>query len=130
MRAFVFKTIDNKMPLPLDRIPLPNLKTYSCGSVLALSACIYFATQVIKDPNWNIQDSSDFAQSKGAHLDTNDTNSSTLDGRTAGQFVTDIFTVMIREPICVWVNTYVYNCGIIEGLLPKNLHLFLVFLEP
>ncbi|KAJ3638693.1 hypothetical protein MTP99_002038 [Tenebrio molitor] len=86
----------------LDRLPVPNLRMYSSGSVLALSACIYFATQVIKDPNWSAGES-DMANAIHKQ-DSNKSNASLPDGRTMGQYVSDVFSVMIREPICVWVS--------------------------
>lgn len=90
------------MPVSLvDRLPMPNLRLYTSGSVLALSACIYYATQVIKDPNWSTTESGDIA---GLNNDLNKTNASVIDGRTVGQYVQDVFSVMIREPICVWVS--------------------------
>lgn len=36
----------------LDRIPLPNLKLYTTGSVLLVSCCIYFAIVSTNDPDW------------------------------------------------------------------------------
>lgn len=73
----------------LDRIPLPTLKAYTCVSVVALSACVYVAVQTIKDPNWNS------TQTEQQH-DHNNTLS-------LGQLMYQIFSVMIREPISVWV---------------------------
>ncbi|KAL3288048.1 hypothetical protein HHI36_002500 [Cryptolaemus montrouzieri] len=86
----------------LDRIPLPNLRAYTAGSVLALSACVYFVTQTIKDPNWDSVQS-DIKNVLQNELD-NSTNSSLSDGRTMRKYMTDVFTVLIREPICVWVS--------------------------
>lgn len=90
------------MPVvPLERLPLPNLKVYSFVSVVALSACIYYAAQIIKEPNWNYPtefDKKDSGNAAGAR------NTTDADGRTVGQFVSDVFTVMIREPVCVWVS--------------------------
>lgn len=86
----------------LDRLPLPNLKTYTCGSVLALSACVYFAMQVIKDPGWNHGNNGDVG-STVTISDLNRTNAS-YSGRSLGQVVSQVFVVMIREPVCVWVS--------------------------
>lgn len=93
------------MPVvPLDRLPLPNLKAYSCVSVLALSACVYFATQIIKDPNWNnIPAEIDNRRNTAAANIQNNTES---EGRRLSQYVSEVFLVMTREPICVWVS----NC--------------------
>lgn len=81
----------------LDRIPLPNLKTYSCVSVLALSGCAYFAMQVIRDPDWSKADDKKYHK----NLVKNDTM---VEGRSFGHYMSDVFTVMIREPVCVWVS--------------------------
>ena len=94
------------MPVTLlDRLPMPNLRMYSSGSVVALSACVYYATQVIKDPNWSA--AADSADIVGLHkevVDLNKSNASMPDGRSMGQYVSDVFSVMIREPVCVWVS--------------------------
>ncbi|XP_044264792.1 E3 ubiquitin-protein ligase AMFR-like [Tribolium madens] len=89
----------------LDRLPVPNLRMYSAGSVLALSACIYYATQVIKDPDWGVV-SEDLK-------DSNKSNASVPHGRTMGQFVSDVFSVMIREPVCVWTMINMAFCWLI-----------------
>lgn len=84
----------------LDRLPLPNLKAYSFVSLVALSVCVYFSSQTIKDPNWNNMPE---VNNKGALIHS-DTNSTEPDSRSITQFMFDVFTVMIREPICVWVS--------------------------
>lgn len=90
------------MPVvPLDRIPVPNLKIYSFVSVAALSTCVYFAAQVIKNPNWNNVPSE--MDSKGTD------NTTVLDNRTLAHYVSDIFTVMMKEPIRVWVSLLFSN---------------------
>lgn len=81
------------MPLVfLDRIPLPTLQAYTCVSVVALSACVYVAVQTIKDPNWNSVQNVEQVQ-----------HNNTI---SLGQFVYQIFSVMIREPISVWVCSF------------------------
>lgn len=92
------------MPVvPLDRLPMPNLKIYSFISVAALSTCVYVAAQVVKDPNWNIVPSD--MDNKGS-IPTGADNTTSLDNRALAQYVSDIFTVMIREPVRVWVSFY------------------------
>lgn len=90
----------------LERLPLPNLKTYTCASVFALSACIYYATYVVRDPDWN-KPKSDLEVSIGSGADpftSNDTNNTAIDNRSFGQFAGDAFSILTREPICVWVR--------------------------
>ncbi|KAG5894686.1 hypothetical protein JTB14_034734 [Gonioctena quinquepunctata] len=96
------------MPVvPLDRLPLPNLKAYSFVSVAALSACVYYATQIIKDPNWNYTSEIDSRSAPDGQ------NSTDPEGRSLGQFVSDIFTIMIREPVCVWTMINMAFCWLI-----------------
>ncbi|XP_063919658.1 E3 ubiquitin-protein ligase AMFR-like [Zophobas morio] len=103
------------MPVTLlDRLPMPNLRMYSSGSVVALSACVYYATQVIKDPNWSA--AADSADIVGLHkevVDLNKSNASMPDGRSMGQYVSDVFSVMIREPVCVWTMINMAFCWLI-----------------
>lgn len=90
------------MPIAiLDRIPFPNLRAYTAGSFLALSACVFYATQTIKDPNW---DSVHHDIGSNAQNVFNTTNSSLPDDRTMRKYMSDIFTVLVREPVCVWVS--------------------------
>ncbi|XP_044744606.1 E3 ubiquitin-protein ligase AMFR-like isoform X2 [Coccinella septempunctata] len=99
------------MPIAiLDRIPFPNLRAYTSGSVLALSACVFYATQIIKDPNW--ESVSDDIGSN-AQIGFNTTNSSDPDGRTMRKYMGDIFTVLVREPICVWTMINMAFCWLI-----------------
>lgn len=90
------------MPVvPLDRLPMPNLKIYSFISVAALSTCIYFAAQVVKDPKWNTVPLE--MDNKGS-IPRGADNTTISDYRTIAQYVSDIFIVMIREPVRVWVS--------------------------
>ncbi|KAJ8926117.1 hypothetical protein NQ315_009974 [Exocentrus adspersus] len=89
----------------LDRLPLPNLKAYSFVSLVALSACVYFASQTIKEPGWN-----GVQEHRGAAVDRNATGP---EARTVTQFVFDVFAVMIREPVCVWTMINMAFCWLI-----------------
>lgn len=73
----------------LDRLPLPNLRVYTAASVLALSGCVYFAQQTV---------------SRGAPQDDMDKTNATEEYTSVGQKVSQVFAVMIREPMCVWVS--------------------------
>lgn len=85
----------------LERAPLPTLKVYTCVSVAALSACVYFAAQSGgRDPNWNGGD----AHGAAVPHDANKTNSSGLDERSFGSWVYHVFSMMVREPVSVWVS--------------------------
>ncbi|CAH1164366.1 unnamed protein product [Phaedon cochleariae] len=100
--------------ISVDRLPLPNLKAYSCVSVLALSACVYYAIQAIKEPNWNtMSDTGRRATPNDFERYNPGYNGTEADARTVGQFVSDIFTVMIREPVCVWTMINMAFCWLI-----------------
>lgn len=88
----------------LDRLELPNMRMYTLGSVIFVSACIYISTQVVRDPNWNANKSDSLTNSLQKEVDLNMTNGTVIDARTMGQYLSDVFIVMIREPICVWVS--------------------------
>lgn len=98
----------------LERLPLPNLKTYTGASVLALSACIYYATHIVKDPDWNKPKSDlDVSPSNNDDFINNNTNRSSPDDRTFSQFTGDTFSVMTKEPICVWIMINMAYCWLI-----------------
>lgn len=96
------------MPVvPLERLPNPNLRIYSFVSVAALSACVYYAAQIIKQPNWSYSDEIDKKESS-KHPDVQNNTDDNL--RSRGQFISDVFTVMIREPFCVWTMINMAFC--------------------
>lgn len=102
----------------LERLPLPNLKTYTCVSVVALSACVYFALQVIKDPEWelatgDVGGKSLFQVATGVSEGHNRTNNSNTDTRTISQWMSQAVAVMVREPICVWTVINMAFCWLI-----------------
>ncbi|CAH0551458.1 unnamed protein product [Brassicogethes aeneus] len=92
----------------LQRLPMPNLKIYSSVSVLALSACIYYAVQNIKDPK-NIIDTENEIEKLGM----NNTNSSDGPVRTVTQFLSDVFYLMMRENVCTWTMINMAFCWLI-----------------
>lgn len=101
----------------LDRLPLPKLKTYVFGSILALSACIYFAAQIIKDPQWN------YNENEPVKLENVNMTNSSSDARSLGLWIYEIFFVMIREPICVWVSLIQFEfaiCILISYLISRR----------
>lgn len=102
------------MPVTLvDRLPLPNLKVYTAGSVLLLSIAVYFAVNVTNDPNWRTN----------ATLQRQEPNAGSTEGNAAkmvqpvvavtefsnnttnnatNQFI-EVMTFMMQEPLCMWV---------------------------
>lgn len=102
------------MPVTLvDRLPLPNLKVYTAGSVLLLSVAIYYALNVTGDPNW-----------RGNATAVQGELAAEAEQATAGlapavaelapplnvtrnlteQFA-EVMTFMMQEPLCMWVST-------------------------
>ncbi|XP_071054003.1 E3 ubiquitin-protein ligase AMFR-like [Onthophagus taurus] len=96
---------------------LPTLKAYTAVSVLALSACIYFATQTIKDPIW-MQSQITEAVDNGQ----NDTENFEAGDLSWGQYVYQVFSVMIREPVSVWMMINMGFCWLI--ILTKSVQHF------
>lgn len=98
------------MPVTLvDRLPLPSLKVYTAGSVVLLSAAVYYALSVTSDPSWKAN----------ATLQRPDSMASAGDVETAveavnatrnltDQFV-EVMTFMMQEPLCMWVSTLHYQ---------------------
>ncbi|KAF9422395.1 hypothetical protein HW555_001985 [Spodoptera exigua] len=104
------------MPVTLiDRLPLPNLKVYTAGSVSLLSIAVYYALSVTSDPNWRAnstigrQDSSESGQGEQrpipAQLLTNGTRN------VSEQFV-DVITFMMQEPLCMWTLINIAYCSL------------------
>ncbi|CAH0696117.1 unnamed protein product [Spodoptera exigua] len=104
------------MPVTLiDRLPLPNLKVYTAGSVSLLSIAVYYALSVTSDPNWRAnstigrQDSSESGQGEQrpipAQLLANGTRN------VSEQFV-DVITFMMQEPLCMWTLINIAYCSL------------------
>lgn len=102
------------MPVTLvDRLPLPNLKVYSAGSVSLLSIAVYYALSVTSDPNWRVN----ATQSRQDAMAEPDEGEAKLVMATPAlhaangtkniteQFV-DVMSFMMQEPLCMWVSSY------------------------
>lgn len=102
------------MPVPLvDRLPSPNLKVYTAGSLSLLSIAVYYALNATSDPNWrvNVTRSQDAAAEPGeANAEVASAAVPVLAANTSRnvseQFV-DVVTFMFQEPLCMWslINT-------------------------
>uniref|UniRef100_A0A2A4JH90 Uncharacterized protein n=1 Tax=Heliothis virescens TaxID=7102 RepID=A0A2A4JH90_HELVI len=97
------------MPVTLvDRLPLPNLKVYTAGSVSVLSIAVYYALSVTSDPNWRVnatlgrQDAMEPGEGEPRLLPAPMQNNATRN--VSEQFV-DVMTFMMQEPLCMWVST-------------------------
>lgn len=103
------------MPVTLvDRLPLPNLKVYSAGSVLLLSIAVYFAVNVTSDPNWKLNATlqkqeliSESVEGEAAKMVQPLVSATTELSNNVTKNVTDQFvevmTFMMQEPLCMWV---------------------------
>ncbi|CAG4948085.1 unnamed protein product [Colias eurytheme] len=98
------------MPVTLvDRLPLPNLKVYSAGSVLLLSVAVYYAVNVTSDPNWRanatlqrqeaetVESDVKMMEAVPAALEANAT-------RNITEHAVEVMTFMMQEPLCMWVS--------------------------
>lgn len=102
------------MPVTLvDRLPLPNLKVYTAGSVLLLSIAVYFAVNVTSDPNWRANATLQRQEPGAGSAEGNaakmvqplDAPTELLDNVTKNvtdQFI-EVMTFMMQEPLCMWV---------------------------
>lgn len=107
------------MPVTLvDKLPLPNLKVYTAGSILLLSIAVYHAIGVTSDPAWRVNATlqrqevmaaaaAAAAEAGGQHqpviipVGSHAANSTR---NVTEQFV-DVLTFMMQEPLCMWVST-------------------------
>lgn len=116
------------MPVTLvDRLPLPNLKVYTAGSLLLLSIAVYHAIGVTSDPAWRLnatlqrQEAMAAATAAAARAGGHPQPVMIpVDGHVADstrniteQFV-DIMTFMMQEPLCMWVSTSAILIGVMQ----------------
>ncbi|CAG5055710.1 unnamed protein product [Parnassius apollo] len=100
------------MPVTLvDRLPLPNLKVYTTGSVLLLSVAVYYAVSVTNDPNWRTNTTLQRKEAAVVGSDGESVNSppavlapvyAANDTRNLTEQVVEIMTFMMQEPLCMW----------------------------
>lgn len=83
----------------VDRLPLPNLKVYSAGSVLLLSVAVYYAVNVTSDPNWRANMTAEAgAPGPPSSPPAADT------ARNVSRHLAEVITFMVQEPLCMWVS--------------------------
>lgn len=102
----------------VDRLPLPNLKVYTAGSVLLLSIAVYHAIGVTSDPAWRVNATlqrqevmaaaaAAAAEAGGQHqpvIIPVGSHAANTTRNVTEQFV-DVLTFMMQEPLCMWVST-------------------------
>ncbi|CAH4028989.1 unnamed protein product [Pieris brassicae] len=98
------------MPVTLmDRLPLPNLKVYSAGSVLLLSIAVYYSVNVTSDPNWRTN--ATLQKQQDVHMEAAD-----MDGaRNLTEQMMEVMTFMIQEPLCMWTLINMSWCLLAVG---------------
>lgn len=104
------------MPVTLvDRLPLPNLKVYTAGSVSVLSIAVYYALSVTSDPNWRAnvtlgrQDAMEPGEGEPRLVPAPTHNNATRN--VSEQFV-DVMTFMMQEPLCMWTLINIAYCAL------------------
>ncbi|XP_075981655.1 E3 ubiquitin-protein ligase AMFR-like [Anticarsia gemmatalis] len=107
------------MPVTLvDRLPLPNLKVYTAGSVSLLSIAVYYALSVTSDPNWRVNATQGRLDAM-AEPDEGEKLTMAAAPVLAGngtrnvseQFV-DVMTFMMQEPLCMWTLINIAYCSL------------------
>ncbi|CAK1553135.1 unnamed protein product [Leptosia nina] len=97
------------MPVTIvDRLPLPNLKVYSAGSVLLLSVAVYYAMNVTSDPNWRAN----------ATLQRQDSSAEAIEPegpRNLTEQLLEVITFMMQEPLCMWTVINMSYCLVALG---------------
>ncbi|XP_039759540.1 E3 ubiquitin-protein ligase AMFR-like [Pararge aegeria] len=111
------------MPVTLvDRLPLPNLKVYSAGSVLLLSVAVYYAVNVTSDPNWK----GNFTVQRHEEQDSDAVVTMVVDPRANGtrnltSHVEEVVTFMMQEPLCMWtlINAAYCSLALVGALVQR-----------
>ncbi|XP_045777777.1 E3 ubiquitin-protein ligase AMFR-like [Maniola jurtina] len=103
------------MPVTLvDRLPLPNLKVYSAGSVLLLSVAVYYAVNVTSDPSWKAN--ATLQRQDGAREAEAVKMVPAIDSSNGTRNLTDHFaevvTFMMQEPLCMWTLINMAYCSL------------------
>jgi hypothetical protein len=111
------------MPVTLiDRLPLPNLKVYTAGSVLLLALALFHALAVTRDPNWRANVALQRQKVMAAEgdgevikvvqmMNVPALNMSNNGTRNLTEQFTEVMTFMMQEPLCMWVSTYLSFCS-------------------
>ncbi|KAK0074139.1 hypothetical protein PV325_008714, partial [Microctonus aethiopoides] len=81
----------------LNRVPLPSFRVYTAISIGILSCSLYYAAQIVKDPEWRTNHTTIIDKNENS---TDSTNSN--DPRTAGMHFKELIACMIQEPVCFW----------------------------
>ncbi|XP_068620240.1 E3 ubiquitin-protein ligase AMFR-like [Battus philenor] len=110
------------MPVTLvDRLPLPNLKVYSAGSVLLLSVAMYYAVSVTNDPNWRTNATMQRQEAVAAGADGAASQpvpaaraplDNLNDTRNMTEQIVEVMTFMMQEPLCMWTVVNMAYCAL------------------
>ncbi|KAF7996268.1 hypothetical protein HCN44_001900 [Aphidius gifuensis] len=98
----------------LARVPVPNFRLYTAISVAILSCSVYYAAQIVRDPSWRTNHTNIIIKDENSTDD-----SGTIDSRTPGMQLRELFSCMIQEPICFWPLMNMAYCALI--LLGKTI---------
>ncbi|VVC96503.1 unnamed protein product [Leptidea sinapis] len=110
------------MPVTIiDRLPLPNLKVYSAGSVLLFSVAVYYAVNITSDPNWRVNAT---LQRFEVDSDGKKENAEAVSGvspvafnvtRNLTEQVLEVMTFMMHEPLCMWTLINSAYCALVAA---------------
>ncbi|XP_071443780.1 E3 ubiquitin-protein ligase AMFR-like [Hetaerina americana] len=104
----------------LDRLPLPNLRTYVTVSVLLLTSSVFYAAEVTSDPEWK-NNLTTFA-SKTTEAEKNESTVFVMPNGIVEEIIPkrfkprEVMAFMIRDPLCIWsLINGAYCCLILLG---------------
>ncbi|XP_050682628.1 E3 ubiquitin-protein ligase AMFR-like isoform X2 [Leptidea sinapis] len=110
------------MPVTIiDRLPLPNLKVYSAGSVLLFSVAVYYSVNITSDPNWRVNAT---LQRFEVDSDGKKENAEAVSGvspvafnvtRNLTEQVLEVMTFMMHEPLCMWTLINSAYCALVAA---------------
>uniref|UniRef100_A0A646QCX6 AMFR n=1 Tax=Hemiscolopendra marginata TaxID=943146 RepID=A0A646QCX6_9MYRI len=100
----------------LDKVPLPNLQTYTAISVLLISCSIYYAGQITSQPDWKanstLTDIISFEKNATGKMKSTDSfpENGTFPENSK---IFQIVYFMIQEPLCIWTLINMAYCFLI-----------------
>ncbi|KAG8236856.1 hypothetical protein J437_LFUL017221 [Ladona fulva] len=106
----------------LDRLPLPNLRTYVTVSVLLLTSSVFYAAEVTSDPEWKNNLTAYSQETRTARTEKNDSSEFVTSNGIVEEIIPkrfrprEVVAFMIRDPLCIWsLINGAYCCLILLG---------------
>ncbi|XP_046397558.1 E3 ubiquitin-protein ligase AMFR-like [Ischnura elegans] len=108
--------------IPLDRLPLPNLRTYVTVSVLLLTSSVFYAAEVTSDPEWKNNLTTYATDTKTVEVEKNESTVFVMPNGIVEEIIPkrfkpkEVMAFMIRDPLCIWsLINGAYCCLILLG---------------